>query len=72
VQVTKRCLAEVETVRGAGADVVVLGPGPADLQHMGGNAMDLSRRVSVLQSSLETSTAALRDPDHIPGLADAG
>jgi predicted acylesterase/phospholipase RssA len=74
VQVTKRCLTEVEQVRGAGADVVVLGPGPADLRHMGGNAMDVSQRLAVLRSSLETSVRALSDPEQIPGpgFADAG
>ena len=67
VQVTKRCLAEVDRVRDSGADVVVLGPGPDDLRHMGGNAMDLSRRVAVLESSMATSALALSDPDHEPG-----
>jgi NTE family protein len=72
--VTKRCLHEVEKIREAGADVVVLGPGPEDLEHMGGNAMDLARRVNVLESSMHTSMAALRDPDGVgpDHLADAG
>ena len=74
VQVTKRCLSEVEQVRGAGADVTVLGPGPADLEHMGGNAMDLSRRISVLKSSMKTSVRALSNPEQVAeaGFADAG
>ncbi|MCX6461475.1 MAG: patatin-like phospholipase family protein [Actinobacteria bacterium] len=72
IQVTKRCLSEVEKVRDAGADVVVLGPGPADLEMMGGNAMDLSRRVAVLKSSMRTSAKALADPEQMPGYADAG
>ena len=61
--VTRRCLHEVEKVRAGGAEVVVVGPGPEDLEHMGGNAMDLSRRLGVLESSLQTAVAALRDPD---------
>jgi NTE family protein len=72
--VTRRCLHEVEKVRTGGADVVVLGPGPEDLQAMGGNAMDLARRVAVLESSTSTSVEALRDPDRVgpDHLADAG
>lgn len=74
VQVTKQCLSEVAQVRQAGADVTVLGPGPEDLEHMGGNAMDLSRRTSVLRSSLKTSLRAFSHPELIPGagFADAG
>lgn len=72
--VTKRCLAEVTQVRESGSEVVVLGPGPEDLEVMGGNAMDLARRVGVLESSMRTSMEALRDPDRVgpDHLADAG
>ncbi len=74
VQVTKRCLREVEKVRENGADVVVLGPGPQDLEAIGANMMDVSRRINVLETSLETSAEALRDPDHVgpDHLADVG
>ncbi len=65
VQVTKRCLREVEKVRANGADVVVLGPGPEDLEAIGANLMDISRRIKVLETSLRTSVEALRDPDHV-------
>lgn len=65
VQVTKRCLREVEKVRANGADVVVLGPGPEDLEAIGANLMDVSRRLNVLETSLRTSVDALRDPDHV-------
>ena len=41
VQVTKRCLREVEKVRANGASVVVLGPGPEDLEAIGANLMDV-------------------------------
>lgn len=73
-QVTKRCLHEVEKVRSAGADVVVIGPGPEDLEAMGGNLMDPSRRIRTLETSLRTSVEALRDPDHLgpDHVADAG
>lgn len=65
VQVTKRCLREVEKVRSHGADVVVLGPGPEDLEAIGANLMDVGRRLTVLETSLRTSVEALRDPDHV-------
>ena len=65
VQVTRRCLREVEKVRAAGASVVVLGPGPEDLEAMGANLMDFGRRIRVLETSLRTSMEALRDPDHV-------
>jgi NTE family protein len=65
VQVTKRCLHEVDKVRAGGADVVILGPGPEDLEAMGANVMDNSRRLTVLDMSLRTSREALRDPDRV-------
>lgn len=65
VQTTKRCLREVEKVRASGADVTVLGPGPEDLEAIGANLMDVSRRLEVVGTSLRTSEAALRDPDNV-------
>ncbi len=65
VQVTKRCLSEVEVVRAGGTDVTVLGPGAEDLAAMGGNLMDAEKRIHVLQTSVRTSIEALRDPDHL-------
>jgi len=65
VQVTKRCLREVEKVRANASDVVVLGPGPRDLEAIGANLMDVGRRLTVLETSLRTSVEALRDPDHV-------
>jgi NTE family protein len=64
VQVTKRCLTEAAKVHRAGADVTVLGPGPEDLEAMGANLMDGSRRLDVLETSVQTSKAALAQPDH--------
>lgn len=64
-QVTRRCLHEAEKVRANGASVVLLGPGPEDLEAMGGNVMDVSRRLDVLESSLRTSVESLRDPDRV-------
>lgn len=64
-QVTKRCLKEAEKIRASGAQVTVIGPGPEDLEAMGGNIMDLPRRQKVLATSLRTSVASLRDPDNV-------
>jgi NTE family protein len=74
VQVTKRCLNEVETVRAGGTDVTVLGPGAEDLAAIGGNLMDHEKRIFVLETSIRTSIEALRDPDHLgpDHLASAG
>ena len=65
VQVTKRCLSEVEKVRASGTDVTVLGPGAEDLAAIGGNLMDFEKRIHVLETSIRTSLQALRDPDHL-------
>ena len=65
VSVTRRCLAEAGKVRDRGASVVLLGPGPEDLEAMGGNVMDVTRRLDVLETSLRTSVEALRDPDRV-------
>lgn len=74
VQVTRRCLREVEKVREQGTDVTVLGPGPEDLEAIGANLMDVSRRLNVLKTSVRTSVEALRDPDNVgpDHLADVG
>ena len=63
-----------EKVRANGASVVVLGPGPEDLEAIGANLMDVGRRINVLETSLRTSVQALRDPDHVgpDHLADVG
>lgn len=66
-RVTRKVVREVEAVHRQGTDVTVLGPGPADLEAIGGNLMDLSRRPSVIETSLRTSALALRDPAPLPG-----
>jgi NTE family protein len=50
---------EVRAVRALGTRVTVLTPGPADLQAMGGNLMNPRRRMQVLDTALETSSAAV-------------
>jgi NTE family protein len=61
-QVTRRLLREAAKVSSAGASITVLTPGPEDLAAIGANMMDPSRRLAVLDTSLRTSEAALRDP----------
>lgn len=59
-QVTSNCVAEANLVRKTGAKVTILGPGPADLEAIGANLMDASRRAKVLETALRTSTEAWR------------
>ncbi len=65
LQVTKRCLREMDKVRESGASVTMIGPGPEDLEKMGGNIMDLPRRMEVMNTSIRTSVQALRDPENL-------
>jgi len=69
-RVTRRVVREVSTVHRYGTEVTVLGPGQADLEAIGGNLMDVSRRPAVIETSLRTSALALRDPAPIPGNND--
>ncbi|MFZ5872099.1 MAG: patatin-like phospholipase family protein, partial [Actinomycetota bacterium] len=64
-RVTRRCLHEVAKVHADGAGVTVLGPGREDLEAIGGNLMAVERRRRVLETSLRTSSEALRDPEPI-------
>jgi len=65
-RVTRNVVREVKAVHSHGTEVTVLGPGQADLEAIGGNLMDLSRRPSVIETSLRTSALALRDPAPLP------
>jgi NTE family protein len=56
---TRRCLREAAKVRAGGAKVTILGPGPEDLEAIGVNVMEVTRRIGVLETSLRTSAAAL-------------
>jgi NTE family protein len=58
--ITRRLMREAEKVQAAGTRVTMLGPGPEDLDTIGANLMDASRRDVVLATSLRTSTEALR------------
>ncbi len=61
-QITRRLLHESDRVRATGAAITVLTPGPEDLAVIGANLMDPSRRLAVLETSLRTSSEALRHP----------
>ncbi|MGN6299796.1 MAG: patatin-like phospholipase family protein [Angustibacter sp.] len=67
-RVTRRCLREVAKVHAGGTEVTVIGPGPEDLEAIGGNLMDVGRRRAVLETSLRTSAHALRDPEPLDAL----
>jgi NTE family protein len=68
--VTKRLLREAAKVRRRGSKVTMLGPGRADLEAIGVNLMDPSRRRTVLETSIRTTAEAL---DAVEGsLAAAG
>ncbi|MFL6139076.1 MAG: patatin-like phospholipase family protein [Frankiaceae bacterium] len=56
---TRRLLREADVVRRSGTAVTLLGPGPEDLEVIGGNLMDPRRRAAVLETSLRTTAAAL-------------
>ncbi|MEO7060930.1 MAG: patatin-like phospholipase family protein [Lapillicoccus sp.] len=66
IRVTARALRELTTVHADGAEVTMIGPGHEDLEAIGGNLMDVSRRPSVIETSLRTSLVALADPDELP------
>jgi NTE family protein len=68
--VTKRLLKEAVKVRKSGTAVVMLGPGAEDLETIGANLMDASRRTTVLETSLRTSAENLKR--HYGDLAAAG
>jgi NTE family protein len=64
---TNRTSREADKVRRGGTAVTMLGPGPADLEAIGVNLMDPSRRSAVLATSLRTSAAALAVEDPAAG-----
>ena len=65
-RVTLRVLRELAKVHDDGAEVTVLGPGEEDLEAIGSNLMDVSRRPDVIATSLRTSAVALHDPAPLP------
>ncbi len=65
-QVTTRLVREVARVHAEGTEVTVLAPGQEDLQAIGDNPMNVSRRLEVLETSLRTCPPALHDPAQFP------
>ncbi|SDP25037.1 NTE family protein [Pedococcus dokdonensis] len=69
-RVTLRVLRELAKVHADGAEVTVLGPGEEDLEAIGSNLMDVTRRPTVIATSLRTSAVALHDPAPLPDGSD--
>lgn len=65
--VTRRLEREAAIVRATGTEVVLLSPGPEDLEAFGANLMDPRRRTHVLETSLRTTAAALAQLDPAAG-----
>ena len=57
-ETTKACLAEADLAEQAGSIVHVIGPGVQDLEAMGANLMDATKRRLVLETSMRTSATA--------------
>jgi NTE family protein len=64
--VTRRCLHEIKKLEAGGTKVTLLAPGPEDLEAIGGNVMQTSRRLAVLETSLRTSERALAELEMLP------
>jgi NTE family protein len=70
---TKRVIGEVKKVAATGTKVTLLGPTAEDLEVIGANMMDPRRREHVLETSIRTSRAALREPtSYAPGFEKTG
>lgn len=67
--VTRRCLNEADRLELGGTTVTILGPGPDDLEAIGGNVMEAGRRLRVLETSVRTTRETLARGD---GLAETG
>ena len=59
--ITRRIQHDADRLRAAGARVMVVTPGPYDLEVMGANLMNPRRRTEVLETSLLTSATRLRE-----------
>jgi NTE family protein len=58
-RVTRQMLLEAKQVRQSGSRVIVLCPGPEDLEALGANLMDPTRRAEVLITARRTTTEFL-------------
>lgn len=59
VNVTRRCLHEADRLEMGGTAVTILGPGPEDLEAIGGNVMAAGRRLGVLETAVRTTRDTL-------------
>jgi NTE family protein len=57
--VTRRCLHEAAKLQAEGTKVTILGCGPEDVEAIGTNVMDVSRRINVLEAARRTQRAVL-------------
>jgi NTE family protein len=58
--VTRRILADIETLQASGVRVALVTPGPDDLTAMGANMMNPARRTEVFDTARETAAVSLR------------
>lgn len=65
--VTRRLSREAARVRRSGTNVVLVGPGPEDLEAIGANLMDPRRRERVFDTSLRTTRLALQSDLSVAG-----
>lgn len=59
-ELTRICQAEAALLEARGTSVVIMGPGRTELEAIGANLMDRSRRLSVLDASLEATAQRWR------------
>jgi len=69
-RVTRRALREVARLHADGTDVTVLGPGAQDLEAIGANLMDVTRRRAVLDTAMRTTTVELQEPEQLLALIE--
>jgi len=58
--ITRGILADVTRLRASGKHVLLVSPGPDDLEVIGANLMNPRRRTAVLEKAMETATIELR------------
>jgi len=58
--ITRGILADVAQLRASGKHVLLVSPGPEDLELIGANLMNPRRRTAVLEKAMETATVELR------------
>ena len=59
--ITRGVLADVARLRASGKHVLLVSPGPEDLEIIGANLMNPRRRTAVLEKAMQTATIAFRE-----------